>query len=418
MGNRELEQWMMPDSYRFEFESFYRNNLWLIHAGGAEGIAHFCYEQRKNAPMRAMKGFGAWSQRYGLLLEQLRPAPKKVAMLVPFENIIYRIAYCFEMAYPFMNLLQAKVDVEPVSPDELDPVSIRRYEAVVLAQTKWLKAGTVRLLEDYIANGGKVVLDSVTADAIPVKGATRLDFPLGEIGIEKYGDISSIARVRAAMQPVSAPVVDCADPLVAVRRAALPDGTPGAWLAHNYTTAEFLELRPAAEFPPDKARALEDKLGYRRDVVTTTITRADDGRVPFDVFGGRVLESARNDGMMTVKVELPKWEGKLILFLRALPAKMDVVGLPSDTRPGLPVQFGVYVYAAHGNLLTTPLPLQLIVRDPKGQASREYARRLLTSDGKAAHEFAFAVNDLRGVWTLELEDVLTGLKATREIRLP
>lgn len=417
MGNRELEQWMMPDCYRFEFESFYRNNLWLIHAGGAQGIAHFCYEERKNAPMRAMKAFGAWSQRYGLLLDQLRPAPKKVALLVPFENLIYRITHCYEMAYSFLNLLQAKVDVEPVSPDELDAVSIRRYEAVVLTQTKWLKAGTVRLLEDYIAHGGKVVLDSLTAAAIPVQGATRLEFPLGEPGLEKYGQPDTIARVRAALQPVSNPPVDCADPLVAIRRGALPDGTPGVWLVHNYTTAELLELRAAAESPPDKARALEDKLGYRRDVIATTITRPDDGRIPFDVFGGRPLDVTRNGGQMTVNVELPKWEGMLILFLPALPAQLDVVGLPVETRPGLLVDLGVYVRDAQGKPLRAPLPLQLTVRDPQGQANREYARRLLTADGEATHQFAFAGNDLRGAWTLEFEDVLTGLKTTRQVRL-
>jgi hypothetical protein len=296
-------------------------------------------------------------------------------------------------------------------------VSIRRYEAVVLAQTKWLKAGTVRLLEDYIANGGKVVLDSGTAEAIPVKGATRQEFPLGEPGIEKYGQPDTIARVRAALQPVSAPLVDCADPLVAVRRAGLPDDTPGMWLVHNYSQSEYAALRAAKDSPADKARELETQLGYRRDKVATTITRADDGRIPFDVFGGRALDATRAGGQMTVKVELPKWEGMLVLFLPALPAQLEVVGLPDETRPGLPVEFGVYVRDAQGKPLTTPLPLQLTVRDPKGQPNREYARRLLTADGKATHQFTFAMNDLRGVWTLEFEDALTGLKTTRQVRL-
>lgn len=417
MGNRDIEQWMMPDCYQFEVESFYRNNLWLIFAGGAHGLPHFCYEQRKAAPMRAMKTFGAWSRRYGLLLEQLRPAPKQVAMLVPFENITYRIEHCFEMAFAFMNLLLAKVDVEPVSPEELDATSIRRYQTIVLAQTKWLKAGTVKLLEDYIAAGGKVVLDSVTAAAIPVKGATVLDFPLGEPGNGHYGLTNHIARVRSAILPINPPPVDCADPFVAVRRAALPDGTPGVWLVHNYTQEQFAKLQANKAAAPDAARALETQLGYRQTTIATTLTRPDDGRIPFDVFGGRELQATRADGRMTVNVELPQWEGMLIIFLPAMPRSIATSGFPASTMHGAPVQLDITLHDANGKPVTMPWPLQLTVRDPHGEVNREYSRRLLSVDGLATHRIAFAVNDTPGKWTIEIEDVLAGTKSVCHLHL-
>ena len=417
MGNRDIEQWIMPDCYQFHLESFYRNNLWLMLSGGAQGLPYFHYSERKPEPMRALKAFGAWSKRYGLMLDKLRPAPKKVAMLVPFENVVYQFEYGYLMAYPFMNLLLAKVDAEPVSPEELDAVNIRAYETVVLTQIKWLKAGTVRLLEDYIAGGGKVVLGSVTAAAIAVKGAIVLDFPIGQTPRTDYGRADRIARVRKAMLPISKPVVDCDAPFVTVRRAALPDGTPGVWLVHNYTRDEYSRLLAGKDLKPADARALETQLGYRKEIVSTTITRLDDGRIPFDVFGGRVLEAASADGKMTVKLEIPKWEGMLIVFLPALPARIDLVGMPAETGPGLAVRLGVYVRDKAGAVLTTPMPLQLTLRDPNGKENREYRRRLLTENGSATHSFTFAVNDLRGAWTLEVEDVLTGVKVTRKIQL-
>ncbi len=406
MGNRELEQWIMSDCYRFEYDSYHRNSLWLMFAGGAQGISYFNYDHRKQGAMTALKDFGARSRRYGLLLEQLRPAPKDIALLVPFEAVTYRLETAHELAYPFMNLLMAKADVEPVSPEELDANRIRRYRTVILAQIRWLRAGTVRLLEDYIAGGGRVLVDAITAASISIKGATPVDWEL-----RNYGQLESIAKVRSELAAIAPPAVDCADPLVAVRRVGMTDGTPGAWLAHNYTPAEFARLKAGAESAPDQARAIEAELGYRHDAVTTTLTRPDDGRLAFDVFGGRLLDTTRTGGVMTVTLTFPKWEGMLVLFPERLPAQIEFTGTPAETRPGLPVAINVLVRDASGAPVTMPAPLQLAVRDPRGRLNREYTRRLLAQDGAVSHTIRFAVNDPRGQWTLEMEDPLTGSRA-------
>ena len=417
MGNRDIEQWMMPDCYQLHFDSFYRNSFWLMMAGGAKGLPYFRYEERAAEPMAALKDFGALSRRYGLLLEQLCPAQKKVAMLVPFENVTYRIENGCGMAYAFANLLLAKVDAEPVSPEELDAKSIRNYEAIVLAQTKWLKAGTVGLLEGYIGGGGKVVLDSITAAAIPIKGAIALDFPLGEEGVTKYGLVDQIARVRAAMLPITKPQVDSDNPFVVVRRTSLPDGTPGLWLVDNLTQNEYAKLKSAATEGTSAAKVLEGQLGYGKESVTTTIFREDDGRIPFDVFAGKAIEAIHADGKMSVKVEMPKWQGRLILFLHSLPAKIAMDGIPAEIRHGEPVNIAISLIDAAGVPVTTPWPLRLTVHDPTGQENREYAKRLLTEKGVAAETFSFASNDLRGLWALEFEDVLTGIKASKTVLL-
>jgi hypothetical protein len=60
-----------------------------------------------------------------------------------------------------------------------------------------------------------------------------------------------------------------------------------------------------------------------------------------------------------------------------------------------------------------PVPLRLIVSDPDGNESREYCRHLITEDGAVRHALLFAVNDLRGEWTIAVDDVLTGAKARK-----
>ena len=67
--------------------------------------------------------------------------------------------------------------------------------------------------------------------------------------------------------------------------------------------------------------------------------------------------------------------------------------------------------------MTTSWPLRLAVRDPKGQENREYSNRLLTANGVASATITFASNDLRGAWTLEVEDVLTGIKISKTLLL-
>ncbi len=408
----------MLNCYQFHLQSFYGNNLWLILAGNAKGLPCFYYPGRKPAALQALKEMGVFTRRYGLLLEKLRPAPKRVAFLVPFENVTFRIEHGFEMAYSFLNLLLAKIDVEPVSPEELDAVSIMNYEAVVLAHTKWLKADTVKLLEDYLSAGGNVILDSVTTAAIPVKGAVQLDFPLavGGATIREYGRIEAIDKVRAAILPVSSPVVDCDNPLVAVRRALLPDGTPAVWLVHNYSQDEYARLRAGRDSNPEAARALEASLGYRQETVTATVLREDDGRIPFDLVDRQVLDCKRADGMMHIDVAMSKWEGKLLLFLPALPDQLELTGIPDETVPGLPVNIGVYVRDSSNALFDAPVPLQLSVRDPDGRENREYSRRLLAENGSVRHSFSFATNDRRGHWTIEVENQLTGAKISRQIR--
>jgi hypothetical protein len=261
------------------------------------------------------------------------------------------------------------------------------------------------------------VSDSVTAKAIPIKGAIVLDFPLGEEGVTKYGLAEQIAQVRAAMLPIIKPPVDSDNPFVVVRRTALPDGTPGVWLVDNLNQEEYAKLKAASKSDSDKAKALEQQLGYGRETVSTMITRADDGRIPFDVFAGKVLEATRADGTMSVKVEMPKWQGKLILFLQSVPAQIALDGVPSEVRPGEPVKFEIRLLDAAGVPVTTPWPLRLAVRDPKGQENREYSNRLLTANGSASASITFASNDLRGSWTLEVEDVLTGVKTSKTLLL-
>ncbi|MBI2301723.1 MAG: hypothetical protein HYU66_22705 [Armatimonadetes bacterium] len=224
---------------------------------------------------------------------------------MPFEELVYKVTSCVELAYPFMDLLQAKVDVEPVSPEELTRESIRRYEAIVLARTDWLTAGHAALLADYVKDGGKLILDQPSAKSLALPGATDLDFAIGGTWLPDYAKPDNLTKLREALRPLLSPADDCDQPLVTLRRFEGEGGGRYLWVNDNQTGAEYMGMREALKAGKVSARA--EEAGFGKTNVTTRIRRADDGSVPFDVLAGKPLAVTRAAGSMVFDVALPRW---------------------------------------------------------------------------------------------------------------
>jgi len=311
----------MPDS-GFEgnqASAIYDHFGWLILAGGAKGIQYFNYDSMTPGGIRAMTTFGTISKEYGQLLAELQPAPKKVALLVPFEQLLYRNTSSYELVYPFMDLLQAKVDVEPVSPDELNATNIAQYEAVILAQTSWLNQSTANLLANYANTGGKLILDQPSGQALPIASATKLNIRIGGTSIYETGLLPQIAQTKSTIGALVAPPVDCNDPQITLRRFEAA-GVPYLYVNHQMTAAEYMTYR-ASQFQDD---TLAGQMGYGTQVVQAGLVRPDDGRIPFDVIAHTALPKQVQNGKMQFVLPVPKWQGRLVAFLPALPVRIKL----------------------------------------------------------------------------------------------
>jgi hypothetical protein len=410
MGNRDMEQWIMPDCYINNLKAYHRNNGWLMLAGGATGMEYFRHSQNTTPEgMASMFFFGTLSQKYGKLLGKLKPVPKKVGMLIPLENITFKIPKCIEMAYPFMEMLQAKVDVQPVCPEELNAENIRNYEGIILPNVLWLKKGTAKLLEDYIKAGGKVIEDKETAKYIDIPGAVKLDYLIGGRNIKDYGHAKNIKRTRESLEQYFKPWVTCDDPFVILRRFEA-DNTQFLYAVHTHTSEEYLALKAKPE------NEVAEKLGYDKDIISTVVTAADNGTIPYDVFTGKALPVERKEGKMLITVSMPKWEGTLIDFLPAVPETIEVKKLET-AKPGVAIKLVFFVKDKDQKIIKSIFPLNLKVSEPDGKESVEYSRRLLAENGAAIYQFEFAVNDKAGIWEFELTEPITGLKKVFEINL-
>ncbi len=406
MGNRGREVWIMPDSgYEGENASaLYDHFGWLMLAGGATGIQYFNDNSMRPGGISAMTTLGRLSKEYGKLLAKLVPARKKVALLVPFEQLVYKPTSSYEMVYPFMDLLQAKVDVEPVSPDELNAANIQQYEAIIVAQTNWLKASTAALLSQYAQGGGKLILDAPSAQALDMPGAIKLHMRIGGTSIAETSLPQQITDTKVALSNLLQAPVDCADPTITFRRFEA-SGAPYLYVNHNLTNSEYLTYRQA-NFQND---ALPERMGYGTEVISARIVRSNDHRIPFDVFAHKVLPFEIHRGRMQFNVSLPKWQGRLVAFLPEVPIRLQLIAPPKTTR-GARTSINVRWVGKSGNV-DALFPAHLTVKDPHGQISKEYSQRGLARKGVATFDIEFADNDLTGRWTMTVRDALTGLAA-------
>lgn len=406
MGNRGREQWIMPDSgYEGDKTSaLYDHFGWLMLAGGATGIQYFNDASMRPGGISAMTTLGHLSKEYGKLLAKLVPAPKKVGLLVPFEQLVYKPTSSYEMVYPFMDLLQAKVDVEPVSPDELNAANIQQYEAIIVAQTNWLKASTAVLLAQYAQGRGKLILDEPSAQALDIPGAVKVAMRIGGTSIAETSIAQQIANTKSALSTFLQTTIDCEDPNITLRRFEA-SGAPYLYVNHNLTNSEYLAHRQA-NFQID---ALAERMGYGHDVISARIVRPNDRRIPFDVLAHKVLPFEIHRGRMHFDVRVPKWQGRLIAFLPEVPMRLQLVTSRKITM-GATAGIKVRWVGTSGDV-DALFPVHLTVTDPNGQKSREYSQRGLARKGVAMFDIEFAANDLPGHWTIDVRDAMTGLEA-------
>jgi hypothetical protein len=158
-----------------------------------------------------------------------------------------------------------------------------------------------------------------------------------------------------------------------------------------------------------------EEYGFRKEMVTTSITIDDDRTIPYNVFSGLALPVDRASGKMRIRVQIPKWEAIVIAFLPDAPRAVSVK-VPDQVRSGEQVVVNAAVVGS-AREVDGLFALRLTVADPNGKRSEEYSRRLLARHGSADCRFVFAANDMPGVWSITVSDEMTGLASQKSITL-
>ena len=216
MGNRSkrLEQWLMPDTWDVN-ASYHLHNWNLFMAADLQGLVYFIHGQISPGSDAALKKIGPQTRRYRHLLGSLQPVPRQVGLLMPYENTIFRADTAADVSYAFGNLLMAHAEIEPVMPEELAERA-GQYKLIVLHDVDWLTTSNLKILQNYIAGGGRVMLDSLCE--IEIAGAERLNFSLGDAERKSgYGDLKKIAEVKSAVEKAVKPWAQSDNPHLLIR---------------------------------------------------------------------------------------------------------------------------------------------------------------------------------------------------------
>ncbi len=414
MGARNQEQYVMVDcAYEGrDTAALYTHFGWLCLSGGVTGIQYFRREEMTPGGEEGMRLMGGVSRRHGHLISALRPERAQVAMLVPFEQLVFHPVDSHELAYCYLDLLRAGIDVETLSPEEPAFAALEAYGAVVLPRLSWLKQGTAARLEAYLAGGGTVVCDAVTARHLSLNRAHLLDVELGQGGPDGYGDALRQDRIREAFARWLKPPVTTSTPDLIVRRVAGAGGQ-ALWVTHTLNQTAWRAAR--ANGSSDRFhKGLAADAGFGTRVVAASLEREDDGSVPIDVLGGGVLPVERSQGRMRFTLPVPTWQSRLVLLAPAEPKALQIEVRPQG-QPSQAASGKVRWVDAAGRVVAAPFALQLEVAGPDGSVHRGLSRRLLAREGIAEFPLPFATNDPPGTYTVRATDTALGFQASANI---
>ncbi len=408
IGNRNQDVWAMPDSYVSRNPSYHEQVLWHMLAGGVRGLAYFRYVENQNheAALPVLRQAGQIARRYGLLLNSLQRKEKKAALLIPFENSMAAPANWYQIVIPYANLLLAGMDdIEPAAPEELRTGG---YSSAILLNIQVLRESTVRKLEEFIADGGKVYCDAQTARIIPIKGAKVLDDKIASLGNSSYFKPELISSIKENFAGSGLNSVECSGEGIIARRFHDTLGNEYLYLIDSMSSADYAAFQAAHRRKMARPE-LESERGYGSVVVKTTVnSRNSKAIIAFDVLAGKEIPVEKS----SFAVDIGRWSGKLIALLPESPANFEVEA-PEKVVPGIPMEL---IIRTSGR---TVVPFTISAVQPDGTESREYKQRLLSNaSGREVGKFEFAVNDLKGKWIFQIVNEFTGAvkKCSIELR--
>ena len=422
MGHRDLPVWTMPDAGG-DARHYIRNVAHLLLAAGNRGIVYFIWSWTAPEGRKELADLGRLLERHGPLLARLRPAPKRVGLLVPFSNACFDPGHPLQMVYVFANLAQAHIPAEPLAEEELDG---SMHHAIALSGVTHLREGTVAALGRFVKNGGIVLIDRDCTVTAP--GARKLAVSLGQgtdrkgLNIRNYGVKSRLDAVRAALAPLAPPIWDSPEATTVVRPFVAPDGTAYAYVVQVDSHEEYSFYRtnvyepnvqgktaPASKEQIDRFLRQHGMREHVKDTAMTVTFAADllpkgEGCV-VDVFRGEVLEpKPAGEGRLAVTVRTRRFGGTL-LAVQPAPVGSVVVAAPKALKRGETAQIRVVVRDARGQPMRGVCSAQVTVRDAKGRADAELSGFYAVERGQLALSLSPAAYSPGGEWTIDVTEL-------------
>ncbi|HEY3396073.1 MAG TPA: hypothetical protein VGM19_00290 [Armatimonadota bacterium] len=430
MGNRDLPEWNMPDS--FMTAGYTRNNLFHYLAGGVSGLAYFTYDSRNDNTWPEFGKLGAMLKRVGPVQAALKPARRDIGMLNSFTTNCFDAGHDLVQVYGYHNLKQAHYSVDMICEEEVTGTEADRYKAILLYNVKYLPQAVYDALAARAKRGQLVLLDKTIPFDIPGAKRVATDIGMGDQttlgmppegahlsvpGLKDYGRADRIAVIAKALAPFVKPGFESTDIKLAAWDFAA-GGVPYQWYVNVHDGDEYMFCRermgagqPGSGTPEkvQELRAWEQTEMAKGPYTTTIIVAAPGGgaRVPYDLVGMKKVPAKKlADGRYELTLSMERFGGELIAWL---PEEVQSVRLSAPAaKLGQPWKATATIMG--GKPAQGILAVAYTLTDPAGQVSPVSGVRQATT-GTAALDWTPAGNDPVGAWTVTAQELVTGKTA-------
>lgn len=342
----------------------------------------------------------------GPMLLQVPAAPSDVAFLESFSSAMFagRGTYGWGGSWggdAYHILMYAHLQPEIVYEETLMKQGLGGYKVLVLADCDVLPEPVVKRINDFHAAGGIIIGDDRLCPAI-----------VPDIRLTPY------ARVQKA----------CVDKTALLERAAALrkqlEGRYACYAASSvadvlpyrrcYGTSDYLfainDRREFGNYVGHHGLVMEQGLPAQADF---TIRRPR-GHV-YDLVEHRKVPTETDGDGLRMPVELEPGGGRLWLVTET-PIERVAIQAPQEATCAGEALVRASVTDSAGNAIDAVIPLEFRVLDPDGRRS-EFSGFYGAVDGEFTVPLAFAANDTTGVWTVEIRELASGIRARHFIRL-
>jgi hypothetical protein len=424
--------WYLPTWYGSTTADEFRLEQYLSFQCGLQGLLSPPDLEPGGAPEKSRAAQGVVEsnhllQRLGPIFNTMAPTRPPVALLFSLSQFLHaqtlnrKVCYAHDtphgrnMQFTYLAGKLLQHQFLPLLDEEvLDGTLAAQHRAIVLTSIDYLDPGVVTGLEDFIKQGGLVLL---TADAtVSINGAVKLTAAAG------WPDAARIAELKKAGQNAEAEkLTRMRQALVTARQLAdsirphlekagvrppLTSTEPGLVVTRQAAgDVEYLFVVNATHDPEGNPM-----LGVK--VVTATLTLPDDARPVYDAVHGGID--------WTFQKEAGQWRGEfhfgpgqMRVFARTTrPIGGFTFGKPvvrrDYTQSQLPLRLdlGAAVFDGGGEIVGGSVPLRLIVTDPLGAIRYDLYRA--TDRGSLNLSLPLALNDPPGQWKATATELLGG----------
>ena len=360
-------------------------------------------------------------QPYGPAILKSKRAPARVAVLMSAASTWLSASarlpgYPNEQTLPYATLLMMNhVPFEVVLDEDVAEGGLKHYDVLVMPRADTLTRTMHEQIVAFAKGGGTVIADASLRASIPEAQITDYDFThqmridgnalAKDNAVTAEEDRATMEGYAAQLAPLLAGVPR---PAASASPRVLTNSLDGGAARYHFFVNDERMYGP---------RFGQWKLRFELGVPQTAEMRVLlDGRpVLYNALRRERIEHETEGGQAVFDLRLPGARGALVVSLPEAIGNI-ALGAPAQGALGEPVALSIHIEGESGDDLPCVLPLRVDVVDPLGRKT-EWDRYTATEDGRRDFTFVPGLNDVSGVWSVRVTDLVGGKIARASITM-